>query len=194
MPAIHDVNDREEIIPEPVPELEGFYYYPDDKDIVLSKEGMVGVLSTNFFTFPKANNHKHRLVVTLPKFLNSKEDYSPLVKKWTTYSYHRLLARTFVGRPNIYKYVPHELLQVNHINLNSLDNEINNLEWCTPKENNQHSFNGSNSKQQKKVIIKNLDNQEIKEFRSITLASQSIGLDKGTMIRTFQNTEGGFRF
>ena len=46
---------------------------------------------------------------------------------------HRLIAITFIPNPENKKYI-------NHINGNKLDNRIENLEWCTMAENNQHGF------------------------------------------------------
>ena len=54
--------------------------------------------------------------------------------KKNNYSIHRLLAISFIDNPNNYPYV-------NHIDGNSSNYNINNLEWCTQKYNIYHSRN-----------------------------------------------------
>ncbi len=50
-----------------------------------------------------------------------------------TIASHRAIAETFI--PN-----PLELPQVNHIDGNPLNNDVNNLEWCTASDNQKHAY------------------------------------------------------
>lgn len=81
--------------------------------------------------YPNKNKNYKRYKVSLTKYLNKKN-----------FMVHSLVAKAFIDNPNNYS-------QINHKDGNPLNNNVNNLEWCSQKYNVQHSI----SKQLKKSLI-----------------------------------------
>lgn len=148
------------------------------------------------------NNEKMSdyFVSSLGRFKNKKNvimnDYKPhhsgyiYVRVNTQkYALHRLVAQTFI--PNLQK-KPF----VNHIDGNKTNNTVNNLEWCTCKENNLHNFKvGLNKGFTRRVAQYDLDMNEIKQFDRIIDASKELQICYGSIKAVLykkQKTAGGF--
>ena len=106
-----------------------------------------------------------------------------------TFLLHRLIALTFIENPENKE-------QVNHIDGHKINNCVNNLEWCTNKENQIHKFqNGLGNNYTRKIGQYDLNDNFIKEFNSITLAAKEFNISKsairGVLIH-YRKTSAGF--
>lgn len=85
-----------------------------------------------------------------------------------TYLVARLVAMAFLP-------APFEQLTVNHINGDSMDNRIENLEWCTVKENVKHAFaTGLQLNSQSPVFLIDKTGQKM-GFNSMSEADRYLG-------------------
>lgn len=86
-------------------------------------------------------------------------------RKW--YQVHRLVAQTFIPNPD-------NLPQVNHKDENKLNNNVENLEWCTVAYNNTYGTRIQKviSKTSKKILQYDLEGNFIKEYKSISNAAK----------------------
>lgn len=137
-------------------------------------------------------------VSNLGRFKNSKgiimENYKPhhsgyiyvRVNK-NKYALHRLIASTFIENQE-------EKMVVNHIDGCKTNNSVTNLEWCTTKENIQHSHNvGLIKTFTRKIRRYNLDEELIKEYNSIVEAEKDLGIQTiKKVLYNKQKTAGGF--
>lgn len=100
-------------------------------------------------------------------------------KKCKHYYIHRLVAETFIDNKNNYKYV-------NHIDCDKHNNNVNNLEWCTQKENITHSILNGLQHRRYKTIVDGIEYETMmdaslkafnKNYNCVNLLKQKYGTD-----------------
>ena len=130
----------------------------------------------------------HRKAKMLKKFLRGKNGLMyegvALSRDGETkrYAVHRLVAEAFIPNPD-------NLPEINHKDENPLNNQVDNLEWCT------HQYNIDYSKSKPVVQIK--DGEAIGKYKSIKEASRSTGIGRTNITNVlcgWSNTAGGFQW
>ncbi|MCM3488805.1 NUMOD4 motif-containing HNH endonuclease [Alkalihalophilus marmarensis] len=92
-------------------------------------------------------------------------------KKDKTWLVHRLVALTFLRKPNGKDYI-------NHIDGDRHNNHVSNLEWCDHRENNNHAFDNGLMTSNQEIILMDKENAETHYFRSMAKASEFLGYKK----------------
>ena len=115
-----------------------------------------------------------------------------------TYLLHRLVAMTFIRNPKGYP-------QVNHKDENRINNNVDNLEWCTNRYNSNygdkrkrlsehHSLAGANATK-RPVIQCDMDGRIIASYESQTEASKRTKVNNGSIAlccKGIYKSAGGF--
>lgn len=94
---------------------------------------------------------------------------------------HVILAHCFIPNPNNYRYV-------NHIDSNKLNNNLDNLEWCTNSQNVYHGWHSGNRtlKNGTKVIASDLTGNVIGTYKSIRECGKALKLDRHKIARVLK--------
>lgn len=99
---------------------------------------------------------------------------------------HRLVAEAFIPNPNGYS-------EINHRDENKINNYVENLEWCTIKQNNNHGTRNERASQTKckKVRAINVETGEKLTFNSVKEAKSKGYPSAGEACRGVYNKGGG---
>lgn len=101
---------------------------------------------------------------------------------------HRLVALNYIPNPD-------NKPAVNHIDGNKMNNTIDNLEWCTHEENQQHALK-LELRKFNHVFCFNKEKILVAEYKNISEAAYATGLSKSTIARELKKNpkslSGGF--
>lgn len=90
---------------------------------------------------------------------NHKDNYPCVCMFGVKTFVHRLLALTFIPNPNNYPYI-------NHKDGNKLNLSLDNLEWCTPKQNSNHAKSIGLGRNGVKINTAILDEIQVRTIKS----------------------------
>lgn len=111
------------------------------KDYIISSNGLV-------YSFPRRGTKGGVLGYTICNCGYKRIQIQNNNKRKAEYL-HKLLAESFIPNPNNYT-------QVNHKDCNKLNNDLDNLEWCTPQQNAQHARDNGYPKVESNTKQKNI--------------------------------------
>lgn len=152
-----------------IPEYEGLYE-ASSHGRVRSKEGKV-----TYSEYHGERVWKSRILKEKnPSKVGRRDKRVDLWKdgKPKTFLVSRIISTTFIPNPDNKKFI-------NHIDGDHRNNHVENLEWTTSTENNNHAFDNDLIGTNVKIVLKRIDDRSEYKFRSMSKASEFIGRNIG---------------
>lgn len=166
---VNDPGDLETVYPTEMSLYPGFYVFPNNYSLAVSKDGQVMNVRTRKILKHYVSETKKVQVLLKTAFNNVR-----------AYYVHRLLAITFIGRPSRRIDKEYAQLEVNHIDGNRLNNDLTNLEWVTGNENIVHAHLTGLFPNDKCVLARNIKTGTITRFNSSKACADKYGIHRAT--------------
>lgn len=136
----------------------GFYIYPEDKRFVVSIGGEIRY----------ADSHKEVcLSVGFWGYIVINDVGTPI---------HRAIGVTFLKCPGD----PEEMV-INHFDGDKYNNALSNLHWATRSENSIHAYVTGLRPDNKRILVKNLETDEVVELYSLNELARQFGVNPSTV-------------
>lgn len=154
----------------PTEDEEGFRLMPGYTRYKINRYGVVKRIDTGKILSGKIVKSGRKKNIDY-RILSLKPDYRD---KFVNAGIHRLLALTFLPMP-----IGFETMDVCHLDNNSLNNSLENLEWNTRRENNLQTCRNYNTSFQNPILVFDKKTKEITEYFSIREMERILDLKKG---------------
>lgn len=154
----------------------------------------------------KSIDYNHTKKEKLLKLFYNKQGYLRVSFTKKKCSVHRLVAEAFIPNPEVKP-------EIDHINGNRADNRVENLRWCTSKENkhnpitiNNHKANhpkywlgrfGADNASSVSVVQLTLNGTFIKKWDCVTDVHRELGIFRSSIAKCcqgLQKSAGGFKW
>ena len=154
----------------PTEDDEGFRLIPGYTRYKINRYGVVRNIDTGTIIPPKIVGQGRKKNINY-RYITLKRDYD---NKTVRDGQHRLLAIAFCPMP-----IGFETMDVCHLDNNSLNNSLENLEWNTRRENNLQTCRNYNTSFQNPILVFDKKTKEITEYFSIREMERVLDLKKG---------------